>query len=69
MPGSHYQYTDAAFYLMSRLVSHVSGEKADSLLWRRILKPMGCVEVAWSRCPNEYPIGATGLYIGAGDMV
>ena len=69
MPGTHYQYTDAAFYLMSRLVSHVSGERADSLLWRRILKPMGCVEVAWSRCPNEYPIGATGLYIGAGDMV
>ena len=68
-PGTHYQYTDAAFYLLSRAVDHVCGEKADSLLWRRILRPMGCVEAAWSRCPMGYPMGATGLYIGAGDMV
>lgn len=69
LPGTHNQYTDAAFYLLSRLVSHVSGEKVDSLLWRRIMLPMRFVEAAWSRCPHEYPIGATGLYICTEDMV
>lgn len=68
-PGTHYQYTDAAFYLLSRVVDHVSGEKLDSLLWRRVLKPMRLQEIAWSRCPHEYPIGATGLYISSEDMV
>lgn len=68
-PGEHYQYTDAAFYLLSRVVDHVSGEKLDALLWRRVIKPMGFQEIAWSRCPHEYPIGATGLYISSHDMV
>ncbi len=68
-PGAHYQYTDAAFYLLSRVVDHVSGEKMDSLLWRRVLSHMHIQELSWSRCPKEYPIGATGLYIGAADMV
>lgn len=68
-PGTQRQYSDAAYYLLSRVVSRVANENVDSLLWRRILKPMGFGEVAWSRCPNEYPIGATGLYIYAEDMV
>jgi len=68
-PGEHYQYTDAAFYLLSRTVDHISGEKLDALLWRRVLKYMGIQEIAWSRCPHEYPMGATGLYISSHDMV
>lgn len=68
-PGTQRQYSDAAYYLLSRVVSRIANEKVDSLLLRRILKPMGFGEVAWSRCPNEYPIGATGLYIYAEDMV
>ena len=68
-PGEHYQYTDAAFYLLSRVVDHVSGEKMDSLLHRRIIKPMCFQEIAWSRCPQEYPLGATGLYVSSHDMV
>ena len=68
-PGEHYQYTDAAFYLLSRAVDHLTGEKLDSYLWKRLLRYMSIQEIAWSRCPNEYPIGATGLYISASDMV
>ena len=68
-PGGHYQYTDAAFYLLSRAVDHVSGKTLDSFLWKRLLKHMSIQEIAWSRCPDEYPIGATGLYISSRDMV
>lgn len=68
-PGEHYQYTDASFYLLSRVVDHISGEKLDSFLWKRVLKHMNIQELAWSRCPNEYPMGATGLYISSHDMV
>ena len=68
-PGDHYQYTDAAFYLLSRVVDHVSGEKLDSFLWKRVFRHMSIQEIAWSRCPHEYPMGATGLYISSHDMV
>lgn len=69
MPGFHQQYSDAAFYLLSRVIARIAGENIDSLLLRQIFKPMEFREVAWSRCPLEYPIAATGLYISSEDMV
>ena len=68
-PGTHRQYSDAAFYLLARLAGRLAGEGVDSFLWKHLLKPMQFKEVAWSRCPHEHPIGATGLYISSGDMV
>ena len=69
LPGTHRQYSDAAFYLISRLISHVAGEHTDAFLNRRVFLPMKVREVAWSCCPMGYPIGATGLYLSAYDMV
>lgn len=68
-PGTHKQYSDAAYYLLSRLISKVAGENADTLLNHRVIRPLRFHEIAWSRCPLEYPIGATGLYVSAEDMV
>ena len=68
-PGTHEQYSDAAYYLLSRLISRAAGENADALLNRRLLLPLRFREAAWSRCPMEYPIGATGLYISSADAV
>lgn len=68
-PGTHAQYSDAAYYLLSRLISKVTGEPADVFLGRRLLTLLRFREAAWSRCPHAYPIGATGLYISAEDMV
>lgn len=69
VPGSHYQYSDAASHLLSRLVEHVGGKPTDQLLADQLLTPMGFREVAWSRCPNGHIIGATGLYTRASDML
>ena len=69
LPGQHGQYTDAAYYLLSRLITCVSGERADDFLNRRLFQPLGYREFAWSHCPQNYPIGATGLYISTADMV
>lgn len=68
-PGREFRYTDAAYYLLSRLVEVVAGEPMDSLLWRELFYPLGFTEVAWSRCPQGHPMGATGLYIKTEDMV
>ena len=61
-------YTDAAFYILSRIVEKRAGEPLDNLLWRELLFPIGCREAAFSRCPKGHPMGATGLYIRAAEV-
>lgn len=61
-------YTDAAYYLLSRLVECRAGEPLDLFLQKRLFTPLGFREAAWSCCPKGHPMGATGLYIGTEDM-
>ena len=68
-PGKLRVYSDAAYYLVSRAVTKISGEKLDEFLMRRLFNKTGCREVAWSRCPKNYPVGATGLYLRTDDVV
>ncbi len=67
-PGTEFCYTDAAFYLLARVVEQKSGEALDTFLWRELLAKLSVREAAWSRCPMGYVLGATGLYIRAEDM-
>lgn len=69
LPGSHYHYSDAAYYILSRVVTAVTGEKLDEFLRKRLTAPMKFREIAWSRCPRGYPMGSTGLYAAASDIV
>ena len=68
-PGTTNVYSDAAYYLVSRIVTKLSGEKLDELLMRRLLMPLKVRESAFAKCPLGYPIGATGLYIRTTDML
>ena len=67
-PGEKYCYSDAAYYLLSRVVTKVSGEALDDMLMRDIFLPTGCREAAWSKCPQGYAMGATGLYTRSIDI-
>ena len=68
-PGEGRIYTDAAYYLLSRVVTAKSGIKLDDFMWQRMFADMGFMEAAWSKCPMGYPIGATGLFVHTSDMV
>lgn len=67
-PGEQSVYSDAAFYLLSRVVSEKSGQRLDDFLRQKLFRPMKFAEYAFSTCPDGYPMGATGLYISAEDM-
>ena len=62
------RYTDAAYYLISRVVTKISGEKLDTFLAKRLFNKTDCREYAFASCPQGYPIGATGLYIRSADV-
>lgn len=68
-PGTYTAYSDAAYYLLSRIVSAKCGMKLDDFLFDRLFNPLQFQEIAWSKCPKGYPMGATGLYIRTQDMV
>jgi len=68
-PGEVYVYSDAAYYLVSRVITKISGEKLDDFLMKRLFSLIDIREVAFSKCPYGYPVGATGLYIRSYDMV
>ena len=67
-PGEGYAYSDAAFYLLSRVVTKKTGRLMDEYMWERVFYPLAFREMAWSKCPKGYPMGATGLYIYTEDM-
>lgn len=67
-PAAESIYTDAAFYLLSRLVEIKAGRNMDDLLREHIYNPLSFREAAFSRCPEGHAMGATGLYIRADDM-
>ena len=67
-PGTVFCYTDAAFYLLARVVEKKIGEALDTFLWRELFYKLRVREVAWSRCPMGHVLGATGLYIRTEDM-
>ena len=67
IPGSDEAYSDAAFYMLSQIISRRAGEPMDDMLWRRLFMPLGIDEAAWSKCPMGCPMGATGLYMSSED--
>ena len=66
-PATTYCYTDAAYYLLSRVAEEVSGTPLDALLQEALLAPLQFAETAFTRCPEGHPMGATGLYLHTAD--
>ena len=67
--GVERQYTDAAYYLLSRVVEQVSGMTLFDFLRPALMDTMRFSEYAWSTCPLGHTMGATGLYLRCEDMV
>ena len=68
-PGSVYQYSDAAYYLLSRVVYEITNLDLEDFLRPILMDKMKFKELAWSKCPYGFSMGATGLYIRTEDMV
>ena len=68
-PGTTYQYTDAAYYLLSRVVYELTKTDLSDILRPILMDLMRFKEYSWSVCPKGYSIGATGLYLRTEDVV
>lgn len=68
-PGTHFQYTDAAYYMLSVILTEITGKRADDFLRPLLFEQLEFEEAAFSICPRGYAIGATGLFLRTRDMV
>lgn len=67
-PGTVRTYSDAAYYILSRIVAAKSGMDLCDYRMPSLFSKLGFKEVAWSKCPMGYSMGATGLYTSSEDM-
>lgn len=67
-PGEFYHYSDAAYYLLSRIISGASGQKCQDFMLENLLKPLGFRQWATAVCPAGHMIGGGGFFTRADDM-
>ena len=67
--GSYRKYTASAHYLLSLVVECITGAPADDWIRQKLLQPLHFQHTAWTRCPKNHTIGATGAYMRGEDMV
>ena len=62
-PGEMYQYSSMDTYLLSVVVSKVTGKKLVDYLADKLFKPLGIEDYYWEESPQGYNAGGWGLYL------
>jgi CubicO group peptidase (beta-lactamase class C family) len=60
-PGTHWQYTSAASYMLSAILTTATGLTAEEYLRPRFFAPMGITNYSWDVSPEGYSSGGNGL--------
>lgn len=67
-PGSRFVYSSAATYMLSAVVSQVTGMNLLDYLEPRLLQPLGIEGAYWRSCPAGIPVGGWGLHLTTEDI-
>ena len=62
-PGSRYNYNSMNTYLLSVVVSRVTGEKLVDYLDRKLFTPLDIKDFVWEESPEGYSAGGWGLFL------
>ncbi len=66
-PGTEYKYSDAAYYLLGRIIAKASGMTAYEFIRERLAKPLQFKQWGMLLCPMGHTIGGGGLYTRSDD--
>ncbi len=67
-PGTKFLYNSLASYMLSAIITKVTGEKLVDYLYPRLFRPLGISGVEWDISPSGVNTGGWGLYIKTEDM-
>ena len=68
-PGQRFIYSSASSFMLSAIVSVVSGQTAFELCNARIFQPMGMGRIEWDLAPGGYNTGGNGLSCSTEDLL
>ncbi|WP_144156446.1 serine hydrolase domain-containing protein [Paraburkholderia sp. BCC1885] len=68
-PGGAFLYTSAASYMLSAILSRVTGETLHAYLKPRLLEPLGITHETWDIGPDGINPGGNGLIAKTADML
>lgn len=67
-PGSQFLYNSAATYMLSAIVTKVTGEKVIDYLQPRLFEPLGIAKPDWEESPQHANTGGWGLRLKTEDI-
>jgi len=62
-PGTQYKYNSFNSYLLSVVLTNITGETVEEYLTPRLFKPLGIKNHYWDKSLEGYSMGGWGLYI------
>jgi CubicO group peptidase (beta-lactamase class C family) len=67
-PGTHFQYSDSNYYLISSVIKKITGQNSQELIKEKIFTPLGITNYTFATDTKGNFMGATGLYLTAIDV-
>lgn len=67
-PGESFEYNSMNSYILSAIVTEVTGETLTEYLKPRLFEPLGITKVFWESCPKGINKGGWGLFLPVEDM-
>ncbi|ACZ29294.1 beta-lactamase [Xylanimonas cellulosilytica DSM 15894] len=67
-PGSRFLYDTAATYLLSAIITRLTGQRLLDYLTPRVLAPLGITDATWEQDPRGIDMGGFGLSVTTEDM-
>ncbi len=67
-PGSMFEYNSMNSYMLSAIVTEITGESMLDYLRPRLFEPLGIMRVFWESCPQNITKGGWGMFLRIEDM-
>lgn len=67
-PGTKFEYNSMNSYMLSAIVTEITGESMFDYLKPRLFEPLGITRIFWESCPQKITKGGWGLFMRIEDM-
>ena len=67
-PGTMFEYNSMGTYMLSVILTRVTGERLDNYLDRKLFKPLDITDWWWEKSPQDISSGGWGLFLSAESM-
>ena len=67
-PGTHFMYNTDATYMLSAIITKVTGEPLVDYLGPRLFEPLGIEDPFWESDPRGISVGGSGLHLRTEDI-